>query len=45
RLIEGGGVAIGDDKVTDIKAVVASAPGGVLLLRAGKKRMYRFDLV
>jgi tyrosyl-tRNA synthetase len=45
RLIEGGGVAIGDDKVTDIKAVVASAPGGVLLLRAGKKRMHRYDLV
>ena len=46
RLIEGGGVAIGEAKVEDVqrKAGPADAPAGQLLLRAGKKRLFRFDV-
>ncbi len=46
RLIEGGGVHLGDAKITDVQHRVgaADAAGGRLLLRAGKKRLFRFDL-
>ena len=46
RLVEGGGVSLGEVKVEDVqrKAVESDASGGRLLLRVGKKRMYRFDL-
>ncbi len=46
RLIEGGGVAIGDEKISDVqrKALPTDVAGGHLLLRAGKKRMFRFDV-
>lgn len=46
RLIEGGGVSIGEDRVDDAQRRVsaADAAGGHVLLRAGKKRMFRFDV-
>ncbi len=46
RLIQGGGVSLHDQKVTDEKRVVtpADVQDGHLLVRAGKKRMYRFDV-
>lgn len=46
RLIEGGGVSIGENRVDDVqrKVVAADAAGGHVLLRAGKKRMFRFDV-
>lgn len=46
RLIEGGGVSIGENRVDDVQRKVgpADAAGGLLLLRAGKKRMFRFDV-
>ncbi len=46
RLIQGGGVKLHDTKVADIGHTVttADAPDGYLLLRAGKKRLFRFDL-
>ncbi len=45
RLIEGGGVKLGDDKVVDVNASIQ--PGdiaGFVLLRVGKKKMHRFDV-
>lgn len=46
RLIQGGGVRIHDEKVDDPQRICT--PGdvvaGYLLVRAGKKRLYRFDL-
>ena len=46
RLIEGGGVSLGEAKVEDVqrKASETDVANGHLLLRAGKKRMFRFDL-
>lgn len=46
RLIEGGGVSLGEEKVVDVqrKALESDVSAGHLLLRAGKKRMYRFDV-
>lgn len=46
RLIQGGGVKVHDTKVADIGHTVgvADAPEGYVLLRAGKKRLFRFDL-
>jgi tyrosyl-tRNA synthetase len=46
KLIQGGGVRVGQAKVTDIAARLAAdnATDGYLLLRAGKKRMHRYDL-
>jgi len=46
RLIEGGGVVLGEAKVSDLqqRALPGDAPAGHLLLRAGKKRMFRFDV-
>jgi tyrosyl-tRNA synthetase len=46
RLVEGGGVRIHDRAVTDPAAKVAAsdAVDGYIVLRAGKKRMFRFDL-
>jgi tyrosyl-tRNA synthetase len=46
RLIQGGGVALGGDKVADFRRVVGSADAcdGRLVLQAGKKRFFRFDL-
>ncbi len=46
RLIEGGGVCLGEEKVADVqrKAQESDLSAGHLLLRAGKKRMYRFDV-
>ncbi|MEM9251155.1 MAG: tyrosine--tRNA ligase [Planctomycetota bacterium] len=46
KLIAGGGVRVGETKVTDIAARlgVDDATDGYLLLRAGKKRMHRFDV-
>ncbi|MEE9405257.1 MAG: tyrosine--tRNA ligase [Algisphaera sp.] len=46
RLIQGGGIRLHDQKVTDLAHTVTSgdAPDGALLLRAGKKRLFRFDV-
>ena len=46
RLIEGGGVNLHDEKITDVKRVVTSADthDGRIVLKAGKKRMHRFDV-
>ncbi|MEM1356198.1 MAG: tyrosine--tRNA ligase [Planctomycetota bacterium] len=46
RLIQGGGVRIHDDKVADPTRVVTldDAVDRSILIRAGKKRLYRFDL-
>ena len=46
RLIEGGGVAINDEKVADVKAVVTEDMFGEdgLMLRSGKKKFHRFIL-
>jgi tyrosyl-tRNA synthetase len=46
RLIEGGGVQLGEEKVADIqaKATAAHAVSGHLILRVGRKRIFRFDL-
>jgi len=46
RLIEGGGVSLGETKIEDVqrKAAESDASGGRLLLRVGKKRMFRFDV-
>ncbi|MEM9420099.1 MAG: tyrosine--tRNA ligase [Planctomycetota bacterium] len=46
RLVQGGGVKVHDTKIVDIGHTVgvADAPDGYVLLRAGKKRLFRFDL-
>jgi tyrosyl-tRNA synthetase len=46
RLVEGGGVRVHDRAVTDPAAKVASTDvvDGHVLLRAGKKRLFRFDV-
>ena len=46
RLVEGGGVAINDEKVADVKAVVTEDMFGEdgLMLRSGKKKFHRFIL-
>ena len=46
RLVEGGGVAVNDEKVADVKAVVTEAMFGQdgLMLRSGKKKFHRFIL-
>ena len=46
RLIEGGGISVHDDKVSDPKRQVSAADvsDGRIVLKAGKKRMFRFDL-
>jgi tyrosyl-tRNA synthetase len=46
RLIQGGGVRVHDEVVEDPqrKLTPADAQSGVLLLRAGKKRLFRFDV-
>ena len=46
RLVEGGGVRIHDRAVTDPKTAVTASDiiAGRIVLRAGKKRLYRFDI-
>jgi tyrosyl-tRNA synthetase len=46
RLIQGGGVRLHDEKMTDpMRTVTADdVTDGYLLVRAGKKRLFRFDL-
>ena len=46
RLIQGGGVAVNDEKVTDVNAVVTEDmfAGDGLMLRSGKKKFHRFTL-
>ncbi len=46
RLIEGGGVRLHDEKVADPMRQVTAGDvvDGYLLLRAGKKRLFRFDV-
>lgn len=46
RLIQGGGVRVGERKIDDPAYRLSSADvtDGYLLLRAGKKRIFRFDL-
>jgi tyrosyl-tRNA synthetase len=46
RLIQGGGVAVNNAKVTDERRVVttADAIGQRVVVKAGKKRMHRFDI-
>ncbi len=45
RLIQGGGVRVGETKVDDIAATVSAddAEQGHVLLRVGKKKLFRFD--
>ncbi|MEM6459143.1 MAG: tyrosine--tRNA ligase [Planctomycetota bacterium] len=47
RLIQGGGVRVHDTKVTDVGHTLgpADAADGYVLLRAGKKRLMRFDVM
>ena len=46
RLIEGGGVSLHDEKVADAKRSVTASDvqDGRVVLKAGKKRMFRFDV-
>jgi tyrosyl-tRNA synthetase len=46
RLVEGGGVSIGENRVDDVQRKVGEgdAVGGHVLLKAGKKRLFRFDV-
>lgn len=46
RLVQGGGVAVNDEKVTDVNAVVTEAmfAGDGLMLRSGKKKFHLFTL-
>jgi tyrosyl-tRNA synthetase len=46
RLIQGGGISLHSDRVDDPNRNVSSADirDGYVLIRAGKKRMYRFDV-
>ena len=46
QLVEGGGVSLHDEKVTDPKRMVGSADvqDGRVVLKAGKKRIFRFDV-
>jgi tyrosyl-tRNA synthetase len=46
RLIQGGGIRLHDEKMTDPLRTVTpdDASEGYVLIRAGKKRMFRFDL-
>lgn len=46
RLVQGGGVAVNDEKVADVNAVVTEAmfTGDGLMLRSGKKKFHLFTL-
>ncbi len=46
RLIDGGGVRLHDTRIDspDRRITPADAPDGYVLLRAGKKRLFRFDV-
>ena len=46
RLVQGGGVSLGEDKVTDVNAVVTAEmiPTDGLMLRSGKKKFHRVVL-
>ena len=46
RLVQGGGVSLGEDKVTDVNAVVTAdmIPTDGLMLRSGKKKFHRIVL-
>ena len=46
RLVQGGGVAVNDEKVADVNAVVTEAmfAGDGLMLRSGKKKFHLFTL-
>jgi len=46
RLIAGGGVRVHDDKVDSHERTltVADATDGYIVLRVGKKRLFRFDV-
>ena len=46
RLIEGGGVSVNDEKISDVKAVVTEDMFGEdgLMLKSGKKKFHRFIL-
>ena len=46
RLIQGGGVAVNDEKIADVNAVVTEDmfAGDGLMLRSGKKKFHRFTL-
>ncbi len=46
RLVQGGGVRIGDEKIADIghRVTAADVSDGYLLLRVGKKKLFRFDV-
>ena len=46
RLVEGGGVSVNDQKITDVKAVVTADMFGEegLMLKSGKKKFHRFIL-
>ena len=43
RLVQGGGVSLGEEKVTDVNAVVTAEmiPTDGLMLRSGKKKFHR----
>ena len=46
RLVQGGGVRLHDEKVEDFKRTVTAADiqDGYVLLRVGKKKLFRFDV-
>jgi tyrosyl-tRNA synthetase len=47
RLVQGGGVRIHDQKIDDFKRTVTSddIQGGYILLKVGKKKLFRYDIV
>lgn len=44
RLIQGGGVSLDGTKVADFRLMISSAANDRLVLQAGKKRFFRFDV-
>lgn len=46
RLIQGGGVKLHDDKITDVAQTITSnhIRDGYVLVRVGKKKLFRFDV-
>jgi tyrosyl-tRNA synthetase len=47
RLVQQGGARINNEKIDDVEAVIGTEwadADGAMLLRAGKKRYYKFDV-
>ena len=46
KLIQGGAVRLGNEQVTDIRRIITGqdVTEGHILIRIGKKRVFRFDI-